>query len=165
MAWFRPRNAAKLTQHHIQWTRVKERTRIIGGSLFQHRDIHKYSWTSPDGITRYQIDHCLVNRKWRTSLMDVCSHRGADVGSDHNLMIAKFKVKLTKNVKHVPYSNPPFDSDKLLHSTVKRIFVIEFFTNSNHFPCQKSKPKRTVGSRKQLLPYGGDRNTGVKETP
>ncbi|KAK2721857.1 hypothetical protein QYM36_003986 [Artemia franciscana] len=90
----------------------------IGGSLFQHRDIHKYSWTSPDGITRNQIDHCLVSRKWRTSLMDVRSHRGADVGSDHNQTIAKFKVKLKKNVKQVPYPNPPFDWYKLLDSTV-----------------------------------------------
>ncbi|KAK2725869.1 hypothetical protein QYM36_000366 [Artemia franciscana] len=83
---------------------------VIGGSLFQHPDIHKYSRTSADGVTRNQIDHCLVNRKWRTSLMDVRSHRGADVGSDRSLMIAKFKVKLKKNVKQALYPNPPFDS-------------------------------------------------------
>jgi hypothetical protein len=57
--------------------------------------------------------------------MDVHSHRGADVGSDHNLMIAKFKVKLKKNVKQVPYTNPTSGLDKLLHSTVKRNFVIK----------------------------------------
>ena len=43
------------------------------------------------------------------------------------MKIAKFKVKLKKSIKQVPYENPPFDSDKLLHSTVKRNFVIEIF--------------------------------------
>ena len=34
-----------------------------------------------------QIDHTLVNRRWRNSLKDVRMYRGADVGSDHNLVV------------------------------------------------------------------------------
>ncbi|KAK2726524.1 hypothetical protein QYM36_000826 [Artemia franciscana] len=44
---------------------------VIGGNLFQYLDINKYSWTSPDGITRNQINHYLVSHKWRISLTDV----------------------------------------------------------------------------------------------
>jgi hypothetical protein len=29
-------------------------------TMFPHRNIHKYSWTSPDGKSHYQIDHILV---------------------------------------------------------------------------------------------------------
>ncbi|KAK2706394.1 craniofacial development protein 2-like [Artemia franciscana] len=53
---------------------------VIGGSLFQHHDVHRYSWPSPDGVARNQIDHCLVSRKWCTSLIDIRSHRGVDSG-------------------------------------------------------------------------------------
>ena len=55
---------------------------VIGGGSFQYCDIQKYSWTSPDGITRNRIDHCLISRKLCTSLMDVSSQRGVDVGAD-----------------------------------------------------------------------------------
>ena len=70
---------------------------LIGGTLFPHKEIHKKTWTSPDGKTRNQIDHIMINRKWRSSLYDVKVRRGADVGSDHFLVMGKLKLKLCKD--------------------------------------------------------------------
>ena len=74
---------------------------VIGGSLFKHKNIHKYTWTSPNGKHRNQIDHFLISQKFVTSLTDVRTRRGADIGSDHQLVVAKLKLKLKtqKNVK------------------------------------------------------------------
>ena len=69
---------------------------IIGGTLFPHKKIHKITWTSPDGNTKEQLDHILINRKWRGSLQDVRIYRGADIFSDHGLLISKIKLKLRK---------------------------------------------------------------------
>jgi len=69
---------------------------VIGGTLFPHKTIHKLTWTSPDGNTRSQIDHIMINGKWRHSLQDVRAMRHADVGSDHNLVEAKVLLKLRK---------------------------------------------------------------------
>ncbi|KAK2721821.1 hypothetical protein QYM36_003961 [Artemia franciscana] len=67
---------------------------VVGGTLFEYKNVHKYTWTSPDGSMRNQIDHFLVARRWRTSLLDVRGYRGADAQSDHMLMIAHIQIKL-----------------------------------------------------------------------
>ena len=71
----------------------------IGNTFFKHKDIHKKTWLSPDGNTLNEIDYICVNKKWGTSLMDVKVHRGADVGSDHYLLVGKIRIKLKRKTK------------------------------------------------------------------
>ena len=86
---------------------------IIGGTLFPHRDIHKISWISADGDTHNQIDHILINRKFRSALQDVRSYRGADCDTDHHLVIAKVKVRLKMNKNQRSFKRPMYDLEKL----------------------------------------------------
>ena len=64
---------------------------VIGGRILLHRAIHKATWVSPDGQTSNQIDHITIARKWRSSLLDVRIKRGADVTSDHDLLLGTLK--------------------------------------------------------------------------
>ena len=70
---------------------------IIGGRVFPHRRIHKATWVSPDNVTENQIDHICIAKRFRRSMQDVRVRRGADVASDHHLLIARIKLKLKKN--------------------------------------------------------------------
>ena len=35
---------------------------VVKSMMFPHRNIHKYTWYSPDGNTHHQIDHILIDR-------------------------------------------------------------------------------------------------------
>ena len=67
---------------------------VVKSTMFPHRNIHKYTWTSPDGKTHNQIDHVLIGRRWHSSILDVRSFRGADSDTDHYLVIAKVRERL-----------------------------------------------------------------------
>ena len=61
---------------------------------FQQLKRQLYIWTSPDGQFWNQIDYVLCCRKWRSSIQSAKIRTGADCGSDHELLIGKFRFKL-----------------------------------------------------------------------
>ena len=68
---------------------------VIANTLFQHKR-QLYTWTSPDGQCRNQIDYILCSQRWRSSLQSAKTRLRTDHGSDHELLIAKFRLKLRK---------------------------------------------------------------------
>ena len=47
-------------------------------------------------ITRNQIGYILCSQRWRSSIQSAKIRPGADCGSDHELLIVKFQLKLKK---------------------------------------------------------------------
>ena len=69
---------------------------VIANTLFQQHERRLYTWTSPDGQHRNQIDYILCSQRWRSSIRSAKKRPGADCGSDHELLIAKLRLKLKK---------------------------------------------------------------------
>ena len=61
-----------------------------------HYERRLYTWTSPDGQHLNQIDYILCSQRWRSSIQSAKTRPGADCGSDHELLNAKFRLKLKK---------------------------------------------------------------------
>ena len=43
---------------------------LVKSTMFPRRNIHKCTWTSPDGQTHNQFDHILIDRRRHSSIMD-----------------------------------------------------------------------------------------------
>ena len=71
-----------------------------------------YTWTTPDGQYQSQTDYILCRRRWRSSTESAKTRPGADYGSDHERLVAKFRLKLkkvgktTRPFRYDPKSNP-----------------------------------------------------------
>ena len=82
------------------WQRLtefcQENTLVIENILFQQHRKRLYKWTSPDGQHQNQIDYILCCQRWRSSIWSAKIRPGADCGSDHEILIAKFRLKLKK---------------------------------------------------------------------
>lgn len=65
-----------------------------------------YTWRSPaDGpnnVVRNQIDFILINKRFGTSITRACTYPGADVPSDHVLLLACLKIRVARHKKTSP---------------------------------------------------------------
>ena len=74
----------------------QENALVIANTLFQQYMRRFYTWTSPDAQHQNQIDYILCTQRWKSSIQSATTRLGADCGSDHELLIAKFRLKLKK---------------------------------------------------------------------
>ena len=86
---------------------------VIANTLFQQHKRRLYTWISPDGQYQNQIDYILCSQRWRSSIQSEKTRPVADCGTDHELLTAKFRLKLKKEGKttrplryDLPKSNP-----------------------------------------------------------
>ena len=67
---------------------------LVANTLLQQHKRRLYTWTSPNGQYRNQTDY-ICSQRWRSSIQSAKKKRpGTDCGSDHELLIPKFRIKL-----------------------------------------------------------------------
>ena len=121
----------------------QENTLVTANTILQQHKTRLYTWTSPDGQHRNQIDYILCSQRcnspiqstktmieelthWKRLMLGRIGSRrkrglqrmrwldGSDCGSDHELLIAKFRLELKKvgktarpfryDLNQIPYS-------------------------------------------------------------
>ena len=100
-------------------------------SLQQHQK-QRYSWTSPDGQYWNKIDYILCSWRWRSSIQSARRRLGADCGSDDEILIAKFTLKLKK----VGKTTRPFRYD--LNQILYTVEVTYRFKELDLIECLKN---------------------------
>ena len=70
-----------------------EHNLLISNTLFPHKRIHKYTWECRGKGLRSLIDYFLVGKEARKQVVDTKVVRGAEIGSNHYLVLLKIKLK------------------------------------------------------------------------
>ena len=112
----------------------QENPLVIANTLFQQHKRRFYTWTSPDGQHQNQIDYILCSQRWRSCIQSTKTRSGADCGSDHELFITKFRLKLKKVEKTArPFrydlNQIPYDYTVEVRNGFKGLDLIECLMN------------------------------------
>ena len=96
---------------------------VLTNTLGLHKPSRRWTWHSPDGKHHNQIDYILVKKRFRSgvNIHRTRSFPGADIESDHDLVMMTFQVRL----KMARKPNQPrlrFDHDKLRNKDVACTF-------------------------------------------
>ena len=109
-----PLNNRQIWPWSTEWSRAKAKRVLTREHTGQSKHPRPTTWTSPDGQHWNQIDYILCSQRWRSSIQSAKTRPGGDCGSDHELFIAKFRLKLKK----VGKTTRPFKYDLTLAPTL-----------------------------------------------
>jgi hypothetical protein len=73
---------------------------------FKKRKTKLYAWKSLGDWKCYQINYILVKQCFRNSIRDVKTFPGADIDSDHNLLVAEVQTRLKRIKKKAGKRKP-----------------------------------------------------------
>ena len=95
----------------------------IANTFGSHKDSRRWTWHHPDSEHHSQIDYILVKRRHKSDInvSQTRSFPGADIGSDHDLVMMSFKMRL-KRMKKEGNVRMKFDLDKLQDPNIAEVF-------------------------------------------
>jgi hypothetical protein len=89
-----------------------EKNGLVIKHMVQKLKRRLYTWKAPGDRNRYQLDYVLVKQRFRNSVKDVQIMPGADIDSDHNLLVAMICTRLKKIIRFHK-RKPRWDLEKL----------------------------------------------------
>jgi hypothetical protein len=109
---------------------------LIKSPTSPHNDIYKHTWTSSDSVIHNQTDHVLIDKRRHSNILDVRSFRGADSDTDHYLVVAKLRerISVSKQARQ-KFVSEIFDLKKFDDIEVKEKYQVE---TSNRFTTLES---------------------------
>ena len=104
---------------------------LVTNTWFKHKPIHKTTWFRNGNRSRpgHIIDYILVNRRFRSSILDTRVYRSVLHESDHELVVStlRFKIKTKRRQSTVPHRQTTN-----LHADIKSDFRTHL---SDAFSC------------------------------
>ena len=65
---------------------------LICKTRFQQKSKRKWTWESSDGLHKNMIDFIIIQKRWKTYVANCRTFQGADISSDHSLVLCNIKL-------------------------------------------------------------------------
>ena len=102
-----------------------ERNRLtVTKTWFRKPKRRLYTWKAPEDRSRHQLDYIIVKHRFQNSVKDVQTLPGADIDSDHNLLVAKFCSRLKKIIRF-QNRRRRLDMEKLYAQRLRLKYTVE----------------------------------------
>lgn len=95
----------------------------IANTLYPHKLSRRTTWHAPNGKIHNQIDFVLTPRRFKSSInrAKTRTYPGADIGSDHDLVLLTMKIRLKKKYQ-AAQPRIKFDLEKLKDPEIEEVF-------------------------------------------
>ena len=97
---------------------------VLANTLGNHKPSRRWTWHSPGGTHHNQTDYILVKKRFSSGIKTARTETfpGADVGSDHDMVMMTFQTRLKNSWKPIQ-PRIKFDLEKLKDPTVMSAFM------------------------------------------
>jgi hypothetical protein len=124
---------------------------------FMHTRIHLLTWHSPDWHTFIiQIDHYFIDGRHFSDVIDVTVRRGANIDSDHMLVVVKLRARICRASNTKPQQLRRFSVDRLKDRDVasRYYYELEFEHHTiakNAYKLARMKERRLFRKKARQL--------------
>ena len=96
---------------------------VLANTFGHHKASRRWTWHSPNGQLHSQTDYILERKRFRSevNIARTRSFPGAVIGSDHDLLIMTFHLRL-KSISNPKHTRLKFDLEKLKDPNVLETF-------------------------------------------
>ena len=100
---------------------------------FPHPRHRLWTWMHPSGST-HQLDHILINNKWKNSLQNCRAYNSVELDSDHRIVSIRLVCSL-RTSRAKPCKRPMFNWKKLQDAAIKEQFQLELSNKFDALQC------------------------------
>lgn len=132
----------------------------ICGSWFPRKDIHRYTWYSNDGTTRKEIDHILVNTRWK-AIINCRINRKLEWDSDHYAVIGTLSTRLKRTTSKTSAPRR-YDISSLQDPNVKHAYAVDIH---NRYSALAEGMETDWGAFKDAMQQAAGTTLGTRKPP
>ena len=155
----------------------QENTLFIANTLFQQHERWLYTWMSPNGQCGNQIDYMLCSQRCRTLIQSAKTRLRDDWGSDSEILIAKFRLKLKKvgktirpfryDLNKIPFNNREEETNGFKGlDLIDRVLCLSKYYGWRFIPLYRRqwlKLSSRRNAKRQMVVWGGLTNSWEKK--